>query len=210
MNTLIKNKYPKGLPNNSFWKFSAKIYSNPLVEKTLLKLQNQRGVNVNILLYCCWYAFREQGRMSKQDLKKILLNIQIWHERIVLPLRRIRQRLKGIVNPSWAQKIRQEILNHELVGEQIEQLIIVENFVYQTKQIKTIFQKMSDACKNIATYCNLLHISVDIEDCEDISILLATIFSKIDQKDVLQYCIEHLATKEIQSLSLTAQLPLDL
>ncbi|MBA2653570.1 MAG: TIGR02444 family protein [Gammaproteobacteria bacterium] len=200
---------PKTLPIHPFWNFSVKIYREPIVEESLITLQNERGLNVNIVLFCCWFALCDQGRIPKSDLKQILINIQPWHDRIVLPLRRIRQQLKEQLNPPWPE-IRNEILRQELASEQIEQLIMLEQYAYKTRPIRTTFQKIIDICKNIAVYCHLLQVYLDASDCSSISNVLGTIFSKIDHEDILRYCMEHLIEKELQSMSLTAQFPLDL
>jgi hypothetical protein len=87
---------------------------------------------------------------------------------------------------------------------------MLEDFVCNTRPIRNNFQKIVDICKNIAIYCHLLHVFLDLKDCESISKILGTIFSKIDQDTILRYCMEHLIEKELQSMNLTAQLPLDL
>src|ERR1700722_14306139 len=108
----------KTLPVHPFWKFSVKIYSHPVVENTLIALQDERGLNINVLLFCCWYSLGDQGRLSKLKIKEILSSIQPWHERIVTPLRRIRAQLKTEPNFPWPG-IRQEVQTHELIAEQI-------------------------------------------------------------------------------------------
>lgn len=200
----------KTLPCHPFWKFSIKIYSQPEIEKTLLVLQQERGLNINILLFCCWYSFSDQGKLGRGQLKKMLLNIQPWHERIVLPLRRIRQQLKSQLHHSWVAGVRKEICEHELFAEQVEQYILLDDFVYEAKPIRTTLQKITDICKSIATYCHLVHVFLDIRDCESISRLLGTIFSKIDREDILRYCMDHLVVKELHTMNLSAQLALDL
>lgn len=199
----------KTLPTHPFWNFSTKIYRYPIVEENLLVLQNERGLNVNVILFCCWYALNDQGRLSKNELRQILVSIQPWHERIVTPLRRLRQQLKSINQSRW-QAIRSEIMQHELIGEQIEQLILLEKFVYKTRPLRSNVQKIVDICKNIVTYCQLLHAFLDSRDCRNISNILTAIFPKIDPEDILRYCIENLRQKDVQAPSLTAQLPLDL
>jgi uncharacterized protein (TIGR02444 family) len=200
---------PKILPSHPFWIFSTKIYRHSTVEKNLIELQNERGLNVNVLLYCCWHSLTDQGVISRSDLRQILINIQPWHERIVLPLRRMRQKLKSAQKKSLLD-IRQDVLKHELAAEQIEQLIMLENFVYKARPICNNFQKIIDICKNIAVYCHLLHAFLDLKDCEKISKIVGIIFPKIDQGLILRYCMEHLIEKEVQSMNLTAQFPLDL
>lgn len=197
------------LPTNPFWNFSIKVYRQPFVEACLLGLQEERGLNVNVILYCFWYSVIDQGRISKRDLRLILINIQPWHERIVLSLRRIRQKVKQTEHKGLSG-LYQEVLNQELASEQIEQLIIFESFVLQPKSMRNHIQKIVDVCKNVATYCQLANLFLDRRDCENISQILQAIFPKIDQNSILSYCMEHLIMKELQSIKITAQFPLDL
>lgn len=199
---------PKTLPTHPFWNFSVKIYKCPLVADHLIALQNERGLNVNMLLFCLWYGLTDQGRVTKPELMKIISGIQHWHERIVVPLRRMRQKLKAI--PGIWMEIRTDILKHELFAEQIEQLIMANLNSFKAHSIRNSVQKIIDVCKNIALYCRLIQISLDHEDCKRVRDILATIFSKIDQEDILRYCMEHLIEKELQSLKIRAQYPLDL
>lgn len=199
----------KTLPTSPFCSFSFKVYQHPVVEENLIALQNERGLNVNVLLFCVWYALTDQGRLTRSELKKIVMSIQTWHEGIVLPLRRLRKKLKS--NPSsLAAEIRRAILNEEIFSEKIEQLIMVDNYVHKTRPIRNNLQKIIDTCKNIFAYCHLLSVFLDIEDAKKVSQILVTIFSKIDRDLILRYCIENLIEKDLQSVNLTAQFPLDL
>ncbi len=199
----------KTVPIHPFWKFSVKFYSEPTVEEALLTLQNERGLNINILLFCCWYALGDQGRLTKIELRQLLVNVQSWHDRIVLPLRRLRSQLKSAQAHPWPA-IRAEVLKHELFSEQIEQLILLEGVVFKAQSVRTSTQKVRDICKSIAAYCQTIQIFCDTKDCVLITQILQTLFPKIDQKNILRYCMDHLVTKELQSLTLSAQLPLDL
>ncbi len=202
-------KVAKTLPSHPFWNFSVKIYRYRVVEDSLIRLQNERGLNVNVILFCVWYGLIDQGRLSKAQLKLVLSSIQPWHERIVLPLRRLRQQIeiKGV--EPWIT-IRKQVLENEIASEHVEQLLLVENFAFKERTIRNNFQKMIDICKSISSYCQLLQIFLDHNDAQTICSILCTVFSKIDQGVILRYCMDHLIEKELKSLNLMAQLPLDL
>lgn len=200
----------KTVPIHPFWKFSVKFYREPSVEQCLLTLQNERGLNVNVILFCCWYALGDQGRLSKVDIKQILGSIHPWHDRVVVPLRRIRRLLKSKAsNPTWCD-LATEVLEQELFAEQIEQLILLENIVFKTYSVKTSLQRVIDICKSMAAYCQAIQIMFDARDCELLTQILQTLFPKIDQKNILRYCMGNLVAKDLRSMSLSAQLPLDL
>jgi uncharacterized protein (TIGR02444 family) len=207
---MIKNhRVLKTLPDHPFWKFSVKIYAMGEVESALIKLQNERGLNVNVILFCCWYSFRGQGRLGRLQIKKLLISIQLWHERIVLPWRRLREKLKNVSVPSWMPELRKEVLQLELIVEQIEQLMLADIFVYQSKPIRTSLQKVADMCKNIAMYCQMMQVCLEIIDCENIATILTAIFSKIDRADIIHYCND-IFIKEFRTTGRFSQLSLDL
>lgn len=201
---------PVFLLNHPFWKFSLKIYSQPQVENALLILQANHGLNINIILYCCWYAFRGQGRLSKTDLKQLLQVVQYWHDKVTVPLRRLRTSLKKSQHQQLFSAIYQDTLKYELFAEQVEQLLIADVFVYEVKPIRTSLQKIIDGCKNIVTYCQTIKISLAEEDQAEITELLAAIFNKVDRNDIVKYCKNVIINGENSSTTITSQLPLDL
>jgi len=50
---------------NPFWDFSLAVYRRPGVAAACLRLQDEAGVDVNLLLYFCWLAtVRASARTS--------------------------------------------------------------------------------------------------------------------------------------------------
>ena len=52
----------------SFWAFSLEFYARPGVAEACLALQDRHGLDVNILLLCCWLGWSGRGRLSPADL----------------------------------------------------------------------------------------------------------------------------------------------
>ena len=48
-----------------FWDFSVRTYGVPGVSQACLALQDERGVDVNMLLYCIWIG-ATRGEFSEQ------------------------------------------------------------------------------------------------------------------------------------------------
>ena len=44
------------LPAGDFWRTSLELYAREGVSRALIALQDRRGADVNLLLYCCWTA----------------------------------------------------------------------------------------------------------------------------------------------------------
>jgi len=108
---------------NPFWEFSLAIYARPEVARTCLALQEARGVDVNLLLWCCWRA-RCGEALSPADIAAADRSIGAWRRDVVLPLRGLRQGLRGY--PA-AESTRALIERAELEAERVQQRKMYEN-----------------------------------------------------------------------------------
>jgi uncharacterized protein (TIGR02444 family) len=199
----------KQLPANPFWNFSLRIYQQPQTKADLLTLQNDHGLNINLLLFCIWYGAVDQGRLARQELKQIILSSQGWHEQVVLPLKRLKTKINHFMAPVW-HEISADIAMHEFFAWQIEQLLIMDGFNLKKLPIRNNIQKLTDTLKNIALYCEVLNIFLDPFDCQKLCHLLGTVFSEIDKEGILGYCMELLIKKELKSLTFLTQYQLDI
>ena len=78
----------------SFWSFSLALYGRPGVAPALIGLQDRLGLDVNMLLYCCW-AGTEGRSLTPADLAAVEAAAEPWQAEVVRPVRSIRRRLKG-------------------------------------------------------------------------------------------------------------------
>ncbi len=104
---------------NPFWDYSLRLYAEPGVEETCLKLQQGFGVNVNMLLFCCWLD-AQQVPFSKSLLQRAERGIGAWEQQVAKPLRSIRQWVKFEQGERQTAFYRQ-LKNMELDAERIEQ-----------------------------------------------------------------------------------------
>lgn len=113
--------------DNPFWRFSLAIYAMPGVQEECLSLQNESGVNVNILLYCAWRG-TEGDCLTASTLQRLNEVVHAWRSKIIIPLRQIRNDLKTMSSPNLIdgniKAFRSNILEAELCGEQIEQAVL--------------------------------------------------------------------------------------
>lgn len=181
-----------------FWNFSCKVYAAN--QENLLNLQVRYGLNINVLLFCCWFAAKNRGLLSKQDLKNLLLKIHRWHEKIISPLRRMRDRLKNIKTVAWAAATRDAILKTELTAEQIEQqLLVAEAPEKNLRHQKPIVQRATHACQNMATYCQIIYVAVDENDYPIVTKLLMSVFPELSEIDAKAICHSVLLDKKTRS-----------
>jgi uncharacterized protein (TIGR02444 family) len=79
---------------DSFWTFSLALYGRPGVAPALIGLQDRLGLDVNMLLYCCWAGAAGRA-LTAADLAEVEAVAEPWQAEVVRPLRSIRRRLRG-------------------------------------------------------------------------------------------------------------------
>lgn len=112
----------KPLSSFALWDFSLAVYVQPGVATACLQLQDEHGVNVNLLLWCLWLDRLGVG-LEATHLQEAQHQIAEWHLTFVVPLRELRRRMKsryGTAN-SDREGVRAQIKQAELAAEQEEQ-----------------------------------------------------------------------------------------
>lgn len=109
-----------------FWNFSLALYGRPGVAPACLSLQDRCGLDVNLLLFCCWSA--AEGRMLPEPaLRAAIAAAAPWQEAVLQPLRAVRRRLKsglGAVPEVRSEPLRRRLADLELEAERIEQQVL--------------------------------------------------------------------------------------
>jgi uncharacterized protein (TIGR02444 family) len=108
--------------DNEFWQFSLAVYGQAEVAEECLALQEARGIDVNLLLFCAWLGTRAVALRGK-DIAEISAVVAGWHESVVRPLRGVRQWMKAL-NRDELEDFRERVKGIELGAEQIEQAIL--------------------------------------------------------------------------------------
>lgn len=121
-------------PANPFWDYSLELYRQPGVERACLDLQRRHGLDVNLVLLCCWLGTR--GIEVERDWHaRISAICERWQTAVVHPLRQVRDSLKAEQAtprvddlpdrwPELTAALRQRVLAAELDGEHLEQLLL--------------------------------------------------------------------------------------
>lgn len=110
--------------DNPFWDFSLSVYRKPGVADACLRLQDEAGLDVNLVLFTCWIAGVREAPLSDAEMREVVALTQDWRERVVVPLRRIRRELKGGsegLPPEAVESFRSEIKRIELASERRQQ-----------------------------------------------------------------------------------------
>ena len=110
----------------SFWDFSVRTYRKPGVAEACLSLQEQHGLDVNVLLYCCWYGCT-RGTLDGPAMERILSFAEQWADNVVRPLRAARTWMKTIgcteasISGEDCMALREEIKRAELKAEHLQE-----------------------------------------------------------------------------------------
>jgi uncharacterized protein (TIGR02444 family) len=104
----------------AFWRFSLMIYSRPGVADELIRLQDERGHNVNLVLFGLWLGLCEAMPLDAEGLAHARAAIEGIDGDIVQPLRRLRRALKGDPNAD-VKDLRRRVLALELAAERCVQ-----------------------------------------------------------------------------------------
>jgi uncharacterized protein (TIGR02444 family) len=117
---------PEATPSASgspFWRFSLRLYRLPGVAEACIKLQEDSGCDVNLLLFLLWHA--GQGRrLATEEVERLDHDIAPWRDRTVVPLRAVRRALKsppGLVEAGATEAFRTRIKAVELEAERLQQ-----------------------------------------------------------------------------------------
>lgn len=102
---------------NPLWEYSLAKYALDGVPDLCIELQDECGVDVNILLYAAWLASLGYC-MSAQHLSSLQAQVTPWRVRVVMPLRALRRDLHDL---SGADRIRAAVKDLELAAEQQQQ-----------------------------------------------------------------------------------------
>src|SRR5580658_10643219 len=77
-----------------FWRFSLHFYRQTGVSDACIALQDECGVDVNLLLFLFWLAAGRQ-RLSAAEVKKLDDSVRDWRNLTIIPIRDARRKLKG-------------------------------------------------------------------------------------------------------------------
>ena len=120
---------PAESPQGSlFWQFSLRFYRQPAVADACIALQEQAGVDVNLLLFLFWHATYKRA-LSAAEVAELEGRIGPWRDATVIPLRAVRRALKSppaLVAPAAAELFRTRIKAVELEAERLQQEAMYE------------------------------------------------------------------------------------
>jgi len=128
-----------GKNNLRLWDFSYKVYTNDGIDRLCLRLQDEQGFDVNLLLFCLWFG-GIRGELTDPALAAAARLSDDWRTVAVRPLRALRRRMKArlgevgeATRPAY-EELREEIKRCELEAERL-QLHTLERLAAQAEGI---------------------------------------------------------------------------
>jgi uncharacterized protein (TIGR02444 family) len=106
-----------------FWRFSLKFYRQPSVSEACIVLQDEFGVDVNLLLFLLWLA-SDDRQLSAEEVRMLDDNVRDWRNLTIVPIREVRRKLKGaatLVDPGTQEAFRSKVKTIELEAERLQQ-----------------------------------------------------------------------------------------
>ncbi len=102
---------------NPFWAFSLALYQQPDVAPACLALQDDHGLDVNLLLFACYCAAQGQA-LSTANARVVDDGIAAWRDGLVGPVRALRRRAR---DEFGEVDVRDALLAAELAAERVQQ-----------------------------------------------------------------------------------------
>ena len=142
----------------SFGNFAVRMYRCEGVHEACLALRDERGADVNVLLFCCWMG-ATRGEFEIETLDKVLKFSHAWADRVVRPLRSVRSWMKneGCLDPDIpverCMSLRERIKKVELEAEQMQE-IVMESLVKTIPEATLgVTSQARAAMLNLRRYC---------------------------------------------------------
>ena len=148
---------------SDFWDFSVRVYGQPGVADACLALQDHHGLDVNLLLYCCWVG-ASRGAIREADLKPAFEFSATWSLNVVRPLREVRSWMKTAARQSDCipsadcMEVRADVKAAELAAERLQQIGLESLSEPAPQQPLCADEQLEATAINLACYFSLMNL----------------------------------------------------
>lgn len=117
--------------------FALRVYADPAVAETCLRLQDEHGADVNLILLACWLAAHRVA-LPPEEAADADARLHGWRISVIEPLRGVRRYLKPIVaEREGADLLREKIKEAELAAEMMALRLLEDVMAGQIRQSVT-------------------------------------------------------------------------
>lgn len=104
---------------NPLWDYSLRVYKSPAVAELCLQLQDDYGLDINMLMTAAWLAHSGQA-LTRPVLLALLSCSQLWQQQCLSPIRQARRFLKTQANEAlYGQLKASELAIERLLQDQL-------------------------------------------------------------------------------------------
>lgn len=153
----------------AFWTHAVALYGRDEVAASCLRLQDRDGLEVNLLLFCCFAAALGLPPLERPALKSMALALAPWQKGMVVPLRHLRRGMRpggqGLavrldLPAAQAAELREGLIEAELAAEKVAQSLICRAYLPAgTGEVASAFLGpeaiRARAAANLARYAGL-------------------------------------------------------
>ena len=114
---------PAAASETPLWRFSLHFYRQAGVAEACIALQDECGVDVNLLLFLLWLAAGRR-QLSAANVKDLDAAVGDWRQLTIVPIRDVRRKLKGaatLVEANKQEAFRTKVKAIELEAERLQQ-----------------------------------------------------------------------------------------
>ena len=148
---------------SGFWDFSVRVYRQPEVADACLALQDRHGLDVNLLLYCCWVG-ASRGAIREADLKSANEFSVTWSANVVRPLREVRSWMKTsgrqneYIPSADCMEVRADVKATELAAERLQQNGLESMSEPAADRPLSADEQLEATVSNLARYLSLMNL----------------------------------------------------
>lgn len=182
---------PGVFPPNELWDYATRLYARGQTKDACLALQDRRGVDVNVLIFCCWVASSGRGIFREGELEAALEAVWDWRASVIDVLHGLKGHLKGNVAPAprpLADDLRRVIVESELYAEHVEILMLHGAMARVGTGTFDRYQQIEDTLSNLLHYLALIQITPDDDDLAALTELLVNAFPEEQRSRVESLC----------------------
>jgi len=158
-----------------FWNFSLEIYSGEGVTEACLDLQERRGCDVNVLLFCCWLGASGRPTLTVERLRALLTVTDAWQVEIVRPLRAVRRLLK---DRPWLEAL------PETVDATRRRVADAGLYAPPADRDRPVEKRLRAAIGNLGVYAVCLGVTPDDKDKAAVTALMIATFPTLLPEEI--------------------------
>ena len=167
-----------------FSDFVKSLEADQYCAEILFDFKQTHALNANLLIFLLWFAQAQYGRLTKKELSTLGNAVAYWHERVLLPLRRVAalagaSRLKVAIKES----VQEEVEFANLLEQQSLAEALALKALVRSKQ-----QQLGDAAHNVSLYFKQLKIHLDNKSKEQSIYLLQFVFPSMKDSAIKKAC----------------------